>query len=361
MILDERARKLSWVKAKTFKNTGKIGMVVALISLLWLSSMRLAYGESLNIALSTTKPTYTTGERIIINGNLTLNQNPVSDGLVTIQVNDPRGNLRIIRTRQTGVNITQRWPVEILNLVPTSAIGDATYNFKRGDYIGFNITIRNNDLVPHDVNVTITIYYPDEVPIRTSSIYIGTLEPEQTLTRTSFPFARISDTAPLGTAVAYANVLHPPLPQFGGWAYSPEKSVAFNISLSTTSSTGSEPPQFQSSPLTATEGTFNLTFNNPRINARLGNYTAYATSFYTVGLQPYFASTSITFEVTIIGDLNGDGECDIRDISIVARAYGSYPGKPNWNPIADVYPDLEINIRDVSIVARDYGKSGVYP
>ncbi|MDH5266324.1 MAG: right-handed parallel beta-helix repeat-containing protein [Candidatus Bathyarchaeota archaeon] len=57
-------------------------------------------------------------------------------------------------------------------------------------------------------------------------------------------------------------------------------------------------------------------------------------------------------------DVNGDGKVDIRDIAIVAKAYGSKPGDPNWNEIADVAkPYGVINIMDIATVAKDYGKT----
>jgi hypothetical protein len=67
----------------------------------------------------------------------------------------------------------------------------------------------------------------------------------------------------------------------------------------------------------------------------------------------------------LVGDLNGDGKVDIKDISIVARAFGSYgpdywyPGSPpsaRWNPVADVNSDGKIDMKDISIVASNFGK-----
>jgi hypothetical protein len=55
-------------------------------------------------------------------------------------------------------------------------------------------------------------------------------------------------------------------------------------------------------------------------------------------------------------DLNGDGKVDIKDISIVALAFGSYPSHPRWNPIADVYQDSKIDIRDIALIAKNFGK-----
>ena len=56
-------------------------------------------------------------------------------------------------------------------------------------------------------------------------------------------------------------------------------------------------------------------------------------------------------------DLNSDGKVDILDIAIVAKAYGSKPGDPQWNPEADVDGNGQIDIIDVAKVAREYGKT----
>lgn len=59
----------------------------------------------------------------------------------------------------------------------------------------------------------------------------------------------------------------------------------------------------------------------------------------------------------IISDINGDGKVDIKDIWMVAYAFGSYLGHSRWNPFTDTYKDYEINIVDLYEVARDYGKT----
>jgi len=56
------------------------------------------------------------------------------------------------------------------------------------------------------------------------------------------------------------------------------------------------------------------------------------------------------------GDVNADAICDITDINIVALAYGSSPGDPNWNPDADLNGDDFIDMTDLYMVALDYGK-----
>ena len=55
------------------------------------------------------------------------------------------------------------------------------------------------------------------------------------------------------------------------------------------------------------------------------------------------------------GDLNMDGKVDILDIGIFAKAYGSYPGHPRWDPFADLVRDKSINILDVVTIAKNFG------
>jgi hypothetical protein len=63
--------------------------------------------------------------------------------------------------------------------------------------------------------------------------------------------------------------------------------------------------------------------------------------------------------VTVVrfsNDLNNDGRVDMRDISIVASAFGSVPGHPRWNPVADVNDDGKIDLKDIALVARHFGE-----
>jgi uncharacterized protein (DUF2141 family) len=58
----------------------------------------------------------------------------------------------------------------------------------------------------------------------------------------------------------------------------------------------------------------------------------------------------------ILGDVNGDGKVDMKDIAIVAAAFGSTPSSPRWDPRADVNGDGKVNMLDVAIVASNFGK-----
>ena len=53
-------------------------------------------------------------------------------------------------------------------------------------------------------------------------------------------------------------------------------------------------------------------------------------------------------------DLNNDGKIDIADISEAARAFGSYPGHPRWNPTDDINTDGRVNIIDLFLIAKSF-------
>jgi len=58
----------------------------------------------------------------------------------------------------------------------------------------------------------------------------------------------------------------------------------------------------------------------------------------------------------IPGDINGDGKVDLADLCILAKAYGSELGDPNWNPAADICGDGKVDLADLSVVAEHYGQ-----
>jgi len=64
-----------------------------------------------------------------------------------------------------------------------------------------------------------------------------------------------------------------------------------------------------------------------------------------------------TIRVRMPGDINMDGKVDMKDISILCRAFGSYPGHSRWNPTADENEDNKIDIFDIALTCRNYGKT----
>ncbi|MDH7477589.1 MAG: dockerin type I domain-containing protein [Candidatus Bathyarchaeota archaeon] len=58
----------------------------------------------------------------------------------------------------------------------------------------------------------------------------------------------------------------------------------------------------------------------------------------------------------ILGDIDGNGKVDIKDLVLLIKAYGSYPGHPQWNSNADINCDGKVDIKDLVLIIRNYGK-----
>jgi hypothetical protein len=71
----------------------------------------------------------------------------------------------------------------------------------------------------------------------------------------------------------------------------------------------------------------------------------------------YFHLSSIIF----VGDLNGDWQVNIVDLSIVAKAFGSRVGDAEWSQSADLNGDGVINIVDVTLAAKAFGTQYIIP
>jgi len=118
-----------------------------------------------------------------------------------------------------------------------------------------------------------------------------------------------------------------------------------------------------------TKNSTTITFTWNTTGVAKGNYTITA---YTHPVPPETDTTDNTYVngwiiVAMPGDITGpdgypDGKCDMRDVYVVARAFGSHPNHPRWNPNADItgpqgLPDEKVDMRDVYLVARNFGKT----
>ena len=65
---------------------------------------------------------------------------------------------------------------------------------------------------------------------------------------------------------------------------------------------------------------------------------------------------NITFEVGFPADINDDGKVDIKDIAVVALAFGTEEPDPRYNPDADIYYDRKVDIKDISYTAKHFGE-----
>jgi hypothetical protein len=67
--------------------------------------------------------------------------------------------------------------------------------------------------------------------------------------------------------------------------------------------------------------------------------------------------TDGTVKIKIFGDINGDGGVNLQDLVLLAQAYGSHVGDPNYNPEADFSNDGIIGLTDLVTCAIHYGQS----
>jgi hypothetical protein len=69
------------------------------------------------------------------------------------------------------------------------------------------------------------------------------------------------------------------------------------------------------------------------------------------------STRNIKIRRTLPGDLTGDRKVDVKDVALVAKAFGSAPGWSRWNPLADLDHNYKIDVKDVAFVAKNYGKT----
>jgi len=93
-----------------------------------------------------------------------------------------------------------------------------------------------------------------------------------------------------------------------------------------------------------------LKWLNNQYNPCLFNDTSIQTDYET-------RITFYTLAQPLIGDINGDGIVDIFDVVILAKAFGSKPGDPNWNQAADLNSDDVVDIFDVVTIAKNFGST----
>ncbi len=58
------------------------------------------------------------------------------------------------------------------------------------------------------------------------------------------------------------------------------------------------------------------------------------------------------------GDVDGDNEVGLLDLSALVAAFNSVPGDDNWNPDADLDGDGEVGLPDFSVLVRNFGAVG---
>jgi len=67
----------------------------------------------------------------------------------------------------------------------------------------------------------------------------------------------------------------------------------------------------------------------------------------------YFSDGSV--KLGLLGDVNNDGKVDGRDLTMIARCFGSGLGSPRYNPNCDLLNRGKIDGRDITVAARNFG------
>lgn len=131
--------------------------------------------------------------------------NMFTDGLVTIYPPTPQ-------------------KIEIVELTPCDESGTAVDVFAAGTTAYFKITVQSTSLEAEQILLTVNVYDSSGTAIGVIS-FSGPIGSGTTTFRPGFP---ISETASLGTATVYVNVLTD-WPHLGGVPYCPEESTTFGV------------------------------------------------------------------------------------------------------------------------------------
>jgi len=304
----------------------------------------------LNLTLNTNKNNYYWGERIIVNGILTGNGYPILDALVPLEIQDPRGKLLVARTFQTS-NISVSCPLQITVFTPCDSGGSPQESFSVGSFAYFKVTVENtgssslNALVlvnPYDAsNVSLGVIW---LTIAVPAGGTGTMVKGLPLDNAPYVIPATSGNATANASV-WTNFV-----ENGGTPLSLENETTFTIT-----GTPQGHPTFMNPPQNGTYQT------NLGIQFRKGAYDSGLPPNYTINVAATYLGNNATqskqIQITIGGDIDKNGQVDLGDLVILANAYDSKPGSPNWNPAADIDGNGQVDLGDLVILAVNYGES----
>jgi parallel beta-helix repeat protein len=95
------------------------------------------------------------------------------------------------------------------------------------------------------------------------------------------------------------------------------------------------------------------------INVTAQNHGAFTETFNVIIYHDKLAVPTLEQREIFwsMGDVNRDGYIDHIDIDLIAAAFGSNPGDPNWNPDADLNQDSTVDVQDLFICSHHYGQN----
>lgn len=100
-----------------------------------------------------------------------------------------------------------------------------------------------------------------------------------------------------------------------------------------------------------------LTLRCNTTGLQLGNCTFTASASAVSGeTDTSDNSLPCTVQVSILGDVNGDGRVDMKDVAKVAAAFQASPNQPRWTPNGDLDENGVIDMKDISTTAKHFGE-----
>ena len=201
-------------------------------------------------------------EEVILYAEAYYDCEPVEYKFVVFEIRDPSGETLIDRTNATneygiattrfrlasnatfgtytvlaGVEILGKtasdtltfnvsWIIEIMKVETVDQYGNPKNNFARGEHMYFNLTAKNNALVPKLITLTVVIYDEQSVPIGQVVLHDWVIPPNPT--EIFIVNLQIPKWACVGVSTVFANA-YTDLPQLHGVPYCPETSTTFQI------------------------------------------------------------------------------------------------------------------------------------
>jgi hypothetical protein len=103
-----------------------------------------------------------------------------------------------------------------------------------------------------------------------------------------------------------------------------------------------------------------LTFDFPTAGLDACHYYNISATAVPVPFEIDLSDNSLTdgsVKVKLMGDIDGDGKVDMKDVGWVVDAFGSYPGHPRWNPDADLNQGGFVDMKDIGLTVINFGKT----
>ncbi len=323
-----------------------------LFFVLILASVLIVNATTITITLTTNRTSYARLDNMTVSGSLSMDDQPVTKGLVAIQIDKPNGDPLVVRTVNTGVNPTYPDPVDnpdflgqVLNLYPSDIQRNPVSNFNTGGTSYFTLTVQNIDNDPRYLYAVVNVYDNNNIPIGIAIAEGEFAASSQSTITCGIP---IPTWATPGRATAFA-AIYTLMPRTGGRPFSLEASTTFTIN----GVQGNPPPTSQS----GSQGNYILTFQIPP-KCPIGTYNVYTSVAYR-GI-PDTESTSI--QIHQPGDLDGNGTVDFDDLLTFVDGYIAYTTPPyTLDPKCDFDHNGVIDFDDVLSFVDAYIQYGSIP